>query len=173
MMNANFRTVANDASAVDFTTFLIPNLNHLNTLPFCDLLPCTMLTAYSRMSAACRFLRPYLQRSVRRTVKPDHARAYIAFQRRFASKDSSKAVPAYTTNDFAKRSKQLEEAGDLNRYYPLNPSFSNTRTARQIREEFQALANDEIRRDVTVTVFGMFYGSCKNTMVIFHSPADL
>ncbi|KAK8245989.1 hypothetical protein IWZ00DRAFT_511513 [Phyllosticta capitalensis] len=106
------------------------------------------------MSATCRFLRPYLFRSIRRTVKPDHAKAYLAFQRRFASKDSAKAVPANTTNDFAKRVKQLEDAGKLDSYYPLNPRLSNIRTAQQIHEEFQALANDEVSRDTTVTVFG-------------------
>ncbi|KAK8162551.1 hypothetical protein IWX90DRAFT_435747 [Phyllosticta citrichinensis] len=106
------------------------------------------------MSASCRFLRPCLHPSLRRTVKPDHAKAYIAFQRRFASQHTAKDVPANTTNDFTKRVKQLEESGDLDKYYPLNPSVFNSRTAQQIREEFQALANDEARRDITVTVFG-------------------
>lgn len=106
-------------------------------------------------------------------MKPDHAKAYLAFQRRFASKDSAKAVPANTTNDFAKRVKQLEDAGELDSYYPLNPRLSNIRTAQQIHEEFQALANDEVSRDTTVTVFGMSFGSCKNIMILFHSLANL
>ncbi|KAL1647731.1 mitochondrial lysine-tRNA synthetase [Diplodia intermedia] len=106
------------------------------------------------MNSSCRFLRPYLHRTLQRSVKPEHARAYLSFQRRFAQTTTKPSDAGSVTHDYEKRVQQLEQAGDLATYYPLNPHKADRTTARRVHEVFARLKNDEVRTDVTVTVFG-------------------
>ncbi|KAF9635853.1 putative lysyl-trna synthetase protein [Lasiodiplodia theobromae] len=106
------------------------------------------------MNSSCRFLRPYLHRTLQRSVKPEHARAYLSFQRRFAQTTAKPTEADNVTHDYEKRVKQLEQAGDLAAYYPLNPHKADRTTAGRVHEVFARLKNDEVRTDVTVTVFG-------------------
>ncbi|EOD44536.1 putative lysyl-trna synthetase protein [Neofusicoccum parvum UCRNP2] len=106
------------------------------------------------MSSSCRLLRPYLRRTLQRSVKPEQARAYLSFQRRFAQTTSKSPDATNVTHDYEKRVKQLEQAGDLAAYYPLNPHKADRTSVRRVHEVFARLKNDEVRTDVTVTVLG-------------------
>lgn len=131
-----------------------------------------MLTVDIRMNSSCRFLRPYLHRTLQRSVKPEHARAYLSFQRRFAQTTTKPTEADNVTHDYEKRVKQLEQAGDLATYYPLNPHKADRTTAGRVHEVFARLKNDEVRTDVTVTVFGMCVNSFYNILPNGCCPRD-
>lgn len=115
------------------------------------------------MSSSCRVLRPYLHRTLQRSVRPEHARAYLSFQRRFTQTSTKSSDATNVTHDYEKRVKQLEQAGDLGAHYPLNPRKDDRTTARRVHEVFVGLKNDQVRTDVTVTVLGMCSDSFYNT----------
>ncbi|EKG18145.1 Lysyl-tRNA synthetase class II [Macrophomina phaseolina MS6] len=106
------------------------------------------------MSSSCRFLRPYLHRTLQGSVTTKHATAYRSFQRRFAQTISKSLDSTNVTHDYEKRVKQLEQAADLAACYPLNPRKADRTTPQRINELFANLKNDEIRTDLTVTVLG-------------------
>lgn len=112
------------------------------------------------MSSSCRFLRPYLHRTLQGSVTTKHATAYRSFQRRFAQTISKSLDSTNVTHDYEKRVKQLEQAADLAACYPLNPRKADRTTPQRINELFANLKNDEIRTDLTVTVLGMYISSC-------------
>lgn len=115
-----------------------------------------------RMSSSCRFLRPYLHRTLQRSAKPQHAHAYLSFQRRFAQTTSKPADTTNVTHDYEKRVKQLEQGGNLAAYYPLNPRKADRMPPRSVHELFADLESDEVRTDQTVTVLGMYISSFCN-----------
>ncbi|KAF4302101.1 Lysyl-tRNA synthetase class II [Botryosphaeria dothidea] len=106
------------------------------------------------MSSSCRFLRPYLHRTLQRSAKPQHAHAYLSFQRRFAQTTSKPADTTNVTHDYEKRVKQLEQGGNLAAYYPLNSRKADRMPPRSVHELFADLESDEVRTDQTVTVLG-------------------
>jgi lysyl-tRNA synthetase class 2 len=104
------------------------------------------------MSRPLSFLRPYLYQSAR-PCRPDHARAYLSVQRRFAQ---SIAVDGYTGPHDVEKQKRLEQ---LRRVKPLDdyhPRLRHTHGAETLSlGDFNARYREisDSRPDV-VSVFG-------------------
>ena len=102
-----------------------------------------------------QFLRPYLKHSTQSAVKPELARAYCAFQRRFAH---SVAADAYTGRhdvEKQKRLEQLRQMRDLSEYHPRLAHDTNGErlSLKGFHERYEGSLKD--RTDESVSVFGM------------------
>ncbi|KAJ4358302.1 mitochondrial lysine-tRNA synthetase [Didymosphaeria variabile] len=71
------------------------------------------------------FLRPYLNRGIQSAVKPDLARAYCAFQRRFAQTIAADAYTGRHDVEKQKRFEQLRRMKPLGEYHPRLAHHAN------------------------------------------------
>ncbi|KAI4674212.1 uncharacterized protein J4E84_010718 [Alternaria hordeiaustralica] len=102
--------------------------------------------------AVLSFLRPYLHQASR-SVKSEHARAYLAIQRRFAQ---SLAADAYTGPHDVEKQKRLEQLGKVKPLGDYHPRLVHSADAQNLSiRDFNAKYNgiQETREDL-VSVFG-------------------
>jgi len=98
------------------------------------------------------FLRPYLHQASR-SVKPEHARAYLAIQRRFAQ---SLAADAYTGLHDVEKQKRLEHLGKVKPLGDYHPRLVHSADAQNLSiRDFNAKYDgiQETKEDL-VSVFG-------------------
>lgn len=103
---------------------------------------------------ALSFLRPYQFRGGR-SLKPEHARAYLSVQRRFTQ---SLAAGQYTgphNVEKQKRIDQLEKVKPLRDYHPrmVHPAGADSLSLRDFYAKYEGI--QQTKPDV-VSVFGMF-----------------
>jgi lysyl-tRNA synthetase class 2 len=101
---------------------------------------------------ALNFLRPYLHQASR-SVRPEHARVYLAVQRRFAQ---SLAADAYTGPHDVEKQKRLEHLGKvkpLSEYHPrlVHPADAHNLSIRDFNAKYDGIQET---KEELVSVFG-------------------
>ena len=100
------------------------------------------------------FLRPYLKQAVR-PIRPEHARAYLAIQRRFVQTVNAEDYIGPHDVEKQKRLEQLKTVKPLGNYHPRLRHFTSAPplSLRDFNAKYDGI--QETKPDV-VTVFGMF-----------------
>ena len=101
------------------------------------------------------FLRPYLTRGIEPAVKPELARAYCAFQRRFAQ---TIAADAYTGRHDVEKQKRLEQLRKMKSLGEFHPRLAHDANGERVspkvfNEKYKTLENTQVGE--RVSVFGM------------------
>lgn len=99
------------------------------------------------------FLRPYLHRGLQPIVKPELARAYCAFQRRFAQTIAADAHSGRLDVEKHKRLEQLRKMKPLEEYHPRMVNHANGEHAslRDFHSRYESISETAHDR---VSVFG-------------------
>lgn len=102
-----------------------------------------------------QFLRPYLTRGVEPAVRPELARAYCAFQRRFAQTIAADAYLGRHDVEKQKRLEQLRKLKDLGEFHPrlAHDAHGERMSLKVFNEKYESLVKDHVGEPVTV--FGM------------------
>ena len=100
------------------------------------------------------FLRPYLYQGAR-SLKPEHARAYLSVQRRFAQTVAADAYTGPHDVEKQKRLEQLKKVKPLGDYHPqmAYPAGVESLSPRDFNAKYHAI--QETAAEV-VSVFGMY-----------------
>lgn len=100
------------------------------------------------------FLRPYLNRGLQPTVKPELARAYVAFQKRFAQTIAADAYTGRHDVEKQKRLEQLRKMKPLGEYHPRLAHHANGEylSLKDFHAQYEKLPDSVAER---VSVFGM------------------
>jgi lysyl-tRNA synthetase class 2 len=102
---------------------------------------------------ALNFLRPYLHQ-VGRPSRPEHARAYLSVQRRFAQSIATDAYTGPHDVEKQKRLDQLSKVKPLGDYHPrlVDPPSAQSLSLRDFNAKYDSIQKTETD---AVSVFGM------------------
>ena len=104
---------------------------------------------------ALNFLRPYLHQTGR-TLRPEHAQAYLSVHRRFAQSIAADAYTGPHDVEKQKRLEQLSKVKPLGDYHPrlVSSASAESLSLRNFNAKYDGI--EETQTDV-VSVFGMAY----------------
>jgi lysyl-tRNA synthetase class 2 len=100
------------------------------------------------------FLRPYLYQGAR-SLKPEHARAYLSVQRRFAQTVAADAYTGPHDVEKQKRLDQLKKVKPLGDYHPqmVYPAGVESLSLREFNAKYHGIQETNAG---AVSVFGMY-----------------